>query len=79
MRQSTISMSANNYLEKEDSQTPALKLLQKPGYQCLSPEETERQRSGILSNVILEDVLAQKLAEINFFDYSLMFNQNQQS
>lgn len=57
------------YLETEDSQTPALKLLQKLGWQYLPPEETERQRSGILSNVILEDVLAQKLAEINSFEY----------
>ncbi|MDR9374798.1 MAG: HsdR family type I site-specific deoxyribonuclease, partial [Schleiferiaceae bacterium] len=58
-----------SYLEFDDSQAPALHLLQKLGWQYLSPEETERQRSGILSSVILEDVLAQKLSAINAFEY----------
>ena len=50
------------YNEYEDSQLPALQFLQKMGWQYVSPEDTIKERSNILSNVILEDILAKRLA-----------------
>jgi len=52
---------------KEDyiSQVPALELLQKLGYVYLSPEEAFHGRGGRLSGVLLENVLAEQLREIN--------------
>lgn len=59
----------SNYTEWIDSQKPALSLLKKLGWQYLSPEQAEKERGDILSNVLLEDVLAKKLDEINSFEY----------
>lgn len=58
-----------NYQENIDSQLPALNLLQKLGWKYISPEETVTQRGDIMSNVLLEEVLVEKLKEINSFDY----------
>ncbi len=57
------------YNENHDSQLPALLLLQKLGWKYISPIETEKQRGGIKSNVILETILEEKLKEINLFEY----------
>lgn len=59
----------SNYNEFIDSQLPALNLLQKLGYTFLSQEEALEQRQGILSNVLLEDILAAQLAKFNRFEY----------
>lgn len=58
-----------SYTENTDSQEPALKLLQKLGWQYISPEETEKERGNILSGVILENILAAQLERINSFEY----------
>ena len=58
-----------NYTEWTDSQKPALNLLRKLGWQYISPEETEKERGHILSNVILEDILKTQLNKINSFEY----------
>ncbi len=42
-----------SYTEIKDSQEPALSLLIKMGWKYISPEDTEQERGGILSNVIL--------------------------
>jgi len=57
------------YNEYQDSQLPALNFLQKLGWQYMSLEETVLARGGILSNVILETVLAERLSAINSFEY----------
>lgn len=57
------------YGEYEDSQLPALQLLQKMGWKYISPEDTIKQRGDVLSNVILEDILSERLAAINSFEY----------
>ena len=58
-----------DYTEHPDSQKPALELLQKLGWQYISPEQTIAQRGGLLSNVILENILAERIAHINSFEY----------
>lgn len=58
-----------NYSECSDSQKPAINLLRKIGWQYIAPEETISQRNGLLSNVILEDILAERLSAINSFEY----------
>lgn len=58
-----------NYSEHNDSQKPAINLLNKLGWSYITPEETIKQRGGLLSNVILEDVLAERLNAINSFEY----------
>lgn len=58
-----------NYSEQNDSQKPAIQLLRKLGWSYISPEETITQRGDLLSNVILEDVLADRLNAINSFEY----------
>ena len=58
-----------NYSENNDSQKPAINLLLKLGWIYITPEETIKQRGGLLSNVILEDVLAERLNAINSFEY----------
>lgn len=59
----------SKYSEFIDSQSPALNLIKKLGYTYLSPEEALEERQGLLSNVILEDVLATQLAKFNRFEY----------
>ena len=60
---------AANYKEYNDSQKPALDLLQKIGWQYLSPEQVLEARGGMYTNVILDTILAQQLSKINAFDY----------
>lgn len=58
-----------NYNEYNDSQKPAINLLRKLGWTYIAPEETIKQRCALLSNVILEDILAERLNAINSFEY----------
>nr|MBC8363350.1 restriction endonuclease subunit R [Candidatus Desulfatibia profunda] len=46
-----------SYLEKVQSQLPALHLLMQMGWQYLTPEETVQLRSGRLGSTILEPIL----------------------
>jgi len=46
-----------SYLEKLQSQLPALQLLMQMGWQYLSPDETIKLRNGRLGTVILEPIL----------------------
>lgn len=57
-----------SYDERYISQVPAIEVLQKLGYQNLSPEEAERMR-GNLHNVLLTTVLEEKLKELNSYEY----------
>ncbi|MDE5763727.1 MAG: type I restriction endonuclease subunit R [Ruminococcus sp.] len=61
-------MNKDAYLEKNISQNPAVELLQKMGYIYISPEECRGQRGG-LYNVILKDVLRNKLSSLNSFTF----------
>ena len=54
-----------SFKENDISQKPALELLQKLGYQYLSPEEALELRGGKTSNVLLEDILRQQLRQLN--------------
>ncbi len=58
-----------NYTEYQDSQKPALQLLQKMGWQYISTEETVQQRDGMFTSVLLEDILSDQLQKINNFEY----------
>lgn len=51
--------------EKEQSQLAAVALLQKMGYQYLTPEEALALRGGRTSRVLLEDILRARLPQIN--------------
>ncbi|KYC63207.1 type I restriction endonuclease subunit R [Heyndrickxia coagulans] len=57
-----------SYDERYISQGPAIEVLQKLGYQYLSPEEAERMR-GNLHHVLLTTVLEEKLKELNSYEY----------
>ncbi|GEN36593.1 type I restriction endonuclease subunit R [Aneurinibacillus danicus] len=56
------------YDERYISQQPAIEVLRKLGYQYISPEEAERMR-GNLYNVLLKDVLEEKLRAFNSYEY----------
>jgi len=58
-------MEVPSYKEDHISQIPALQMLQKIGYQYLTPAEALRYRGGKTTQVILEDILRQQLHEIN--------------
>ena len=58
-------MDTPSFKEDHISQIPALQILQKLGYQYLSPEEALQLRGNKTSNVLLEDVLRKQLKEIN--------------
>ena len=60
---------AVNYNEFQDSQLPAIKLLKKLNWQYITPEEVFKARGELLSNVILNDILAEQLHKINHFEY----------
>lgn len=60
---------AVNYNEFQDSQLPAIKLLKKLNWQYIAPEEVFKARGELLSNVILNDILAEQLHKINHFEY----------
>ena len=55
--------------EKHQSQIPALQLLVALGYSPLSQSEARRHRGGRLRNVILDDILTDRLLAINRFTY----------
>ncbi|MEC2222567.1 MULTISPECIES: type I restriction endonuclease subunit R [Heyndrickxia] len=57
-----------SYDERYISQVPAIEVLQKLGYQNLSPEEAERMR-GNLHHVLLTTVLEEKLKKLNSYEY----------
>ncbi len=54
-----------SFKENDISQRPAIELLQKLGYQYLSPEEVLELRGGKTTNVLLEDILRQQLRNLN--------------
>lgn len=54
-----------SFKENDISQRPAIELLQKLGYQYLSPEEALELRGGKTSNVLLENILRQQLRNLN--------------
>ena len=58
-----------NYTEYNDSQNPALNLLQKMNWQYLSAEQVFTARNEMYTNVILDDILTGQLAKINTFEY----------
>lgn len=58
-----------SYTETQDSQQPALVLLQKLGWKYISPDQTDVERNGLRSNVILEGILEEQLHKINQFEY----------
>lgn len=59
----------SKYTEYNDSQKPALSLLQKMNWQYLSQQEVFAGREGLLSNVLLDQILAKQLQKINAFEY----------
>jgi len=58
-----------NYKEYQDSQKPAMNLLQKMQWQYISPEEVFTARGEKYTNVILDTILAKQLHKINSFTY----------
>lgn len=54
-----------SFKENDISQRPAIELLQKLGYQYISPDEALAMRGGKMSNVLLEEVLRRQLRELN--------------
>ena len=58
-------METPSFKEDHISQIPALQLLQKLGYQYLTPDEALQLRGGKTSNVLLEGILRKQLKEIN--------------
>jgi len=62
-------MTPKIYKEYEDSQLPAIELLQELGYEYLTPEQADELRGNIKSNVILEGVLSEQLKKLNSFEY----------
>ena len=55
--------------EKKVSQEPAMQVLEKLGYTPISQSENKAKRTT-LSDVILKDILEQKLSEINKYEYN---------
>ncbi len=62
-------MSASSYAEKADAEDPALRMLQRLGYQLLTPEQALAAREQRPQAVLLENILAKKLRELNEFEY----------
>jgi type I restriction enzyme R subunit len=54
------------FREDESSQIPALQLLQNMGFEYLTPEEALSKRGGSVRNVILEDILEERLKSKDF-------------
>ncbi|MBO8157847.1 MAG: type I restriction endonuclease subunit R [Bacillaceae bacterium] len=54
--------------EQTTSQAPAIDVLKNLGYQYLTTEEAEQMR-GNLYNVLLKDILEEKLKELNHYEY----------
>ncbi|GGM28201.1 DEAD/DEAH box helicase [Paraliobacillus quinghaiensis] len=66
-------MKGFRYDEMTVSQTPAIEVLKGLGYKNLPLEEAERMREN-LYNVILKDVLEQKLRHLNDYEYKGITN-----
>ncbi len=60
-----MSLQTPSFQEDHDSQIPALQLLQNLGYEYLTPEEALAKRGRKFSNVILDDILKERLKAIN--------------
>lgn len=60
---------APSFREDLISQIPALQLLQALGFIYLTPDEALAARGGKLSNLLLEDVLAEQLRALNRIQY----------
>jgi type I restriction enzyme R subunit len=58
-----------SYDERYISQQPAIEVLQKLGFQYIPSEEAEKMR-GNLFNVLLKDVLEEKLRNFNSYEYN---------
>lgn len=58
-------MNRISFKENDISQKPALELLQKLGYQYISPDEALELRGGKNSSVLLDDILRQQLRKLN--------------
>src|SRR5690606_5973088 len=58
----------NPYSEKNAAQNRAVEVVQNMGYSYLESVESNRMR-GALSNVILKEVLRDKLEELNQYEY----------
>lgn len=54
--------------EENISQKPAIEVLQNLGYKYISPEDAESMRDN-LYNVLLKDILREKLIELNSYEY----------
>lgn len=63
----------NDYNEQNISQIPAMELLSKIGYTVIPPEEAEKMR-GNLYNVILKEILYDRLKTINSYEYKGQIN-----
>jgi type I restriction enzyme, R subunit len=59
---------AKDYDERYISQQPAIEVLKELGYCYISSEEAEAMRGNVY-NVILKDVLAEKLRDLNSYEY----------
>ena len=57
------------FREELISQIPALQLLKAMGYRYLTPDEALIHRSGKLNNVILEDILIERLQLLNWIEF----------
>lgn len=58
-------MDTPSFKEDHISQIPAIQMLVNLGYTYLSPAETDRQRGGKTTYVLLEEILRKQLKEIN--------------
>jgi len=58
-------MDGFHFNEKYLSQIPALKVVANLGFTCLTPEQTLSQRGGKQDNVLLEDILRERLKKNN--------------
>lgn len=68
MKRGDILSRVKEYDEMNISQIPALEVLNKIGYTIISPEKAEQMR-GNLYNVVLKDILYERLTAINSFDF----------
>ena len=59
---------ADLYNEENISQKPAIEVLENLGYKYISPQKAESLR-GNLYNVLLKDILREKLIELNSYEY----------
>ena len=57
------------FREELISQIPALQLLTAMGYRYLTPDESLAQRGGKFSNVLLEEVLEERLQILNWIEF----------